>query len=350
MAVNHRAIDDWFLGYKSRPIYEDNRVDLKIGAGGKKAGTSKRSGKSSGNSGLKRGTAVTNLTSAAKKLPEVMVKIPKRTGASTGLKGIRNHLDYISRNGEVDVTTSDDLTMRGKEEVKSIADSWGNVGIPEQSNKREALNIVLSMPSGTDPQKVLNAAKNFAAEQFKNHDYAMALHTHADNPNEPEHPHVHLVLVMQDKDGKRINPRKNDLFEWRVRFAEKMREEGVECAATKRVHRGQATKAENGIVRHIKDDGRESYRHKQSAEAIAKALEAQQRPTHPFLKQVLETRNILSEDYAHIAKELYKSGHKTEARLMSQLNRQMTEASTNTKQQQQYDAHGGRSKNQNIER
>ena len=66
--------------------------------------------------------------------------------------------------------------------------------------------------------------------------------TKSEKEGEPEHPHVHLCVLMRDTYGQRLNPRKNDLFEWRVRFAEKLREEGVECAATKRQHRGKILK------------------------------------------------------------------------------------------------------------
>jgi hypothetical protein len=87
------------------------------------------------------------------------------------------------------------------------------------------------MPAGTPPQAVKDAAREFAAEQFQGHQYAFALHTDSERPDEPAHPHVHLCVLMRDEFGQRLNPRKNDLFEWRLRFAEKMREQGVPCAA-----------------------------------------------------------------------------------------------------------------------
>ncbi len=48
---------------------------------------------------------------------------------------------------------------------------------------------MFSMPAGTPPQKMLEAVKNFAREEFAlTHRYAMVLHT--DEPN----PHVHVVV------------------------------------------------------------------------------------------------------------------------------------------------------------
>jgi hypothetical protein len=49
--------------------------------------------------------------------------------------------------------------------------------------------LMFSMPAGTPPQKMLEAVKNFAREEFAlTHRYAMVLHT--DEPN----PHVHVVV------------------------------------------------------------------------------------------------------------------------------------------------------------
>ena len=47
----------------------------------------------------------------------------------------------------------------------------------QRRQPRQAFNIVLSMPAGTPPEKVLKAVKKFAREEFAHqHRYAMALH------------------------------------------------------------------------------------------------------------------------------------------------------------------------------
>ena len=79
------------------------------------------------------------------------------------------------------------------------------------------------MPAGTPPDKVLEAAKKFAREEFAHqhqHRYAMALHVEQKD-NRPVHPHVHLVVKAEHEyGGPRLNPRKADLQRWRERFAE----------------------------------------------------------------------------------------------------------------------------------
>ena len=60
--------------------------------------------------------------------------------------------------------------------------------IEEVSPRREAFNIMLSMPQGTDPRIVRLAAREFAQVELKDHSYVMVLHEHQANP------HVHLTV------------------------------------------------------------------------------------------------------------------------------------------------------------
>ena len=324
MSLN-QSIDDWFLGYSTRAVKSKD-------AGGPKASKPHKK------SPLKPGSGLANLRAAALKQPEVMVKIPRRTSSnSKGMRGVRNHLDYISRKGDIPIETQDGEQLLGKTAVNDLTRDWQKLNIPDESKHREALNIVLSMPEHTNPDAVLNAARKFAAEQFAGHQYAFALHHEAHSPGEPKHPHVHLCVLMRDEFGQRMNPRKNDLFEWRVRFAEKLREEGVPCAATRRQHREQSQKPENGQLRAMRKRGVLSNVHKQQAQELVEALKTSDRPKHPFLKEAMQTRGIVLEEYGAIAKELYKMGHKAEAKIISGLAKDVAGKSFTTKAQAQYD-------------
>ena len=323
-----RKIDDWLLGYKTHAV---NQRD--IGGFGSPGKTTRPISKKP----LKPGFGLANLRAAALKQPEVMVKIPRRQSSnSKGLKGIRHHLDYISRHGKIEIENQDGEILKGKKAVQEQLKHWQKLGISEDSNKREALNIVLSMPAGTPSNAVKNAARTFAEEQFPDHQYTFALHSHADNPDEPAHPHVHLCVLMCNQYGQRINPRKNDLFEWRLRFAEKMRDEGVPCAATRRQHRG-VTQTENSTIKAIQNRGQLSQVQKRQVKELIQALKSNERPKHLFLKEAMETRGIIVSEYSKIAKELYKSGHKTEARIISKLAKEVQEAGFDTKAQTTFD-------------
>lgn len=341
----NRQIDDWFIGYRTHAVHP-KRSSLS-------GSNSSRLPKTFAKTGLKSGTGLKNLQAAAARKPEVMVKIAKRMSKnSSGIKGVKNHMKYISRNGELPLETRDGDRIQGNQAIQSLMNHWKKMGIRENSDKREAINIVLSMPAGTPPQAVLNAARQFAAEQFEKHEYAFALHHESERAGEPPHPHVHLCVMVRDDDGIRLNPRKNDLFEWRVRFAEKMREQGIECAATRRQHRGQSIKGQKSDIRQIiirtiqeEKQGRHpenikrSHIAKANVEAILQALKEQQRPPHPFQEKAQQTKDRITEQYGLISRELYKLGYKAEARIMKDFASEVSRKSLDTQAQQIYDRH-----------
>lgn len=280
----------------------------------------------------KPGSGVKNFVAAGNKSPEVMVKITNKSTSSIGAQSIKNHLDYISRNGKLTVETSDGQTLHGKTQIAEVTKKWSGIGIIEdRSKRRQALNIVLSMPAKTDPEKLQNAARAFTEAVFNEHEYVMALHTDTD------HPHVHLCVTMQNHRGERMNPRKNDLFEWRVLFAEKMREQGIDCAATRRVHRGQFQKAQNSTVRNIVKRGGQSYIDKARRQELVEAIKNNDRPIHPFLREQLETNNIVLGELKSLSRELYQQGLKTEAKAVSHLSAQLQHAKPITQAQQSLD-------------
>lgn len=175
--------------------------------------------------------------------PEVMVKITNRLGAGKGMAAIRNHLAYISRNGKLELETDTGERLSNKSAVADYSLEIGSLvrgrPIPEVSHRREAFNIILSMPAGTPSEKVREAAREFLKEEFgEKHRYCFTLHTDTDKP------HVHAcVLAAPLKKGKRLNPRKADLQRWREGFAEQLRNIGIDANATPRRTRGATQKA-----------------------------------------------------------------------------------------------------------
>ena len=125
--------------------------------------------------------------------------------------------------------------MRGKDTLPELADDWrfGGTLIDDIGDRREAFNIMLSMPRGTDPLSVMHAAREFAKIELADHKYVMVLHDQQANP------HVHISVRAESKHGKRLNPRKADLHRWRETFAEKLRDRGVEAEATRQATRGR---------------------------------------------------------------------------------------------------------------
>ena len=184
--------------------------------------------------------------------PQVIVKV---TGGGRGMKAIAAHFRYISKNGRLDIEDERGDTMRGKDALPELADDWrfGGSLINDESEpgqRREAFNIMLSMPRGTDPLTVQKAAREFAKIELADHKYVMVLHDHQANP------HVHISVRAESKHGKRLNPRKADLHRWRETFAERLREYGVDAEATRQATRGRNRNCEALWRIKAREDGR----------------------------------------------------------------------------------------------
>lgn len=218
-------IDGILITWGDRLFYPGNRV-VKV----------KPQPRLSGDAARLRAAAIRKRIEATvvRRAPQVMVKV---TGGGRGMKAIAAHFRYISKNGRLEIEDQRGETMRGKDTLRDLADEWrfGGSLIPddaEPGHRREAYNIMLSMPRGTDPLTVQRAAREFAKAELADHKYVMVLHDHQANP------HVHISVRAESRHGKRLNPRKTDLHRWREVFAEKLRERGIEAEATRQATRG----------------------------------------------------------------------------------------------------------------
>jgi hypothetical protein len=180
--------------------------------------------------------------------PEVMVKV---TGRTRDAAHLRAHLDYISRNGQLEIESVDGAMIVGRRDVADLADEWAASALDHRPRRKDAPishSVILSMPAGTNEIAVRDAARSFAADMFAGrHDYVFTLHT--DTPR----PHVHLAICSRGHAGERLNPKKADLELWRQTFAQALRDRGVEAEATPRRARGVTRKAERTPLRKIRD-------------------------------------------------------------------------------------------------
>ena len=203
--------------------------------------------------------------------PEVMEKILSR--GANDLTAVRKHLDYIGRKGKVELETDDGE----KRSIDELVDDW-DLDLDESRPQSELAatdgrqhprlvhKVLLSMPAGTPPAKVLTAVQNFCREEFAlKHRYAMALHT-----DEP-HPHVHVVIKAMSEQGERLNIRNATRRQWRIDFARHLRALGVPANATHRYVRGETTlRKPDGIYR-AAVRGESTYM-RERAEAVAREL------------------------------------------------------------------------------
>ncbi len=256
--------------------------------------------------------------------PEVVVKI---TGGGSDMKRIGSHIDYIARGGkykkksqeELELETEEGLVVRGKEARAILKEQWQMAGapIPPEAHefvgsdgkvkkpRREALNVILSMPAGVDREKVKAAARETAKALFSNHQYVIAHHSDTDSQ------HAHVTVKMMGLDGQRLNPRKADLENWRITFAKQLNARGVEAVATRRRTRLQRPKGESQAVRQMKDRG------------ITPDREQSAKPQPKAVARALENEKKVVNAYNHIAQALALSPEASDRALARELQRTM---------------------------
>ena len=270
-----------------------------FGGSGKKSGSSSGDGRGGGGASGGGLSPRDKLSGIARKTPEVVVKV---SGGGKGMSQIRNHMDYISRNGDVLLEDENGNVISGKEAVQENAGAWQRAGfvIPSESRQKEAHNIVFSMPPGTDREAVTEAVRKLAHEEFDNHQYVFARH------DDEDHVHVHLCIKAVGKDMQRLHPKKADLQRWREKFAVKLRERGIEANATSRSARGVTRKAEKQAVRHAGKRGRSHVKDGQG-KAIQEEISGGKRRVNPAQEKIVKRRQEEIAAYSKVAIALAQS-------------------------------------------
>jgi type IV secretory pathway VirD2 relaxase len=190
---------------------------------------------------------------------EVMVKV---TGFSKGAGHALANIDYISRNGKLELENERGEVLEGRDDVHAYFKDWEkDFGDSKRhKNQRDTMHLVLSMPEGTDPEAVRLATSKFAKEAFgKNHEYVFALHTVENDPKKTLQPHCHVTVKCKGFDGRMLHVARGDPQLWREMFAEYIREQGVDAEATPRRSRGVVRKPERNVIRHI-EKGDETHK------------------------------------------------------------------------------------------
>lgn len=241
-----------------------------------------------------------------------MVKVLSRGGQD--LKAVRRHLDYLRdrKEGELALETDDGDRLTGPGVAKSLTEDW-NLDLQEHRARSDldgrgrhstklVHKLMFSMPPGTPPQKVLEAVKNFAREEFAlKHRYAMVLHT-----DEP-HPHVHMVVKAVSEQGERLHIRKATLRGWRQEFARHLRELGVPANATERAVRGENRSQKlDGIYRAERRG--ESWRVQARAESVGGELLRGRFRVEPGKETLVQTRKEVARGWREVSETLAAQG------------------------------------------
>ena len=252
------------------------------------------------------------LARVSKKAPEVLVKV---SGSGKRAGQILAHLTYITRNGKVEAENERGEKVSGLDEVREVFAEWGFQSNDSERRRAQTVNMVLSMPEGTDPRAVLLAGRAFAKEQFgDNHQYLMALHT--DTPQ----PHVHLSVKAQGFDLTWLKRGKAELQLWRESFAQELRDQGVEAEATPRRARGVIRKPKAQAMHHLAKTPQRSTVIKAKVDEVIREKSAKKEPRdRPWEAAIVERQRRTREVYAAVAKDLRDAGGETARKAATQL-------------------------------
>ena len=232
---------------------------------------------------------------------QVMVKI---TGGGRGMKAIAAHFRYIGRLGKdeaggkgqtLEIEDERGEKIQGSAGLAQLTDEWRVAGayIDDTSSRREAFNIIFSMPAGTPPDAVREATADAARELFEGHKYVFVLH------EDQGAPHVHLSVRADRYDGVRLAPRKADLDRWRAVFARGLQDRGVNAVATR-----QPVRATN-----------RNYRKLWEERAAGRGGLTRQRPVQRTSAKALAARAEAIKAWEHIAVVLARSKDPADVRL-----------------------------------
>jgi len=245
-----------------------------------------------------------------------MVKVLSQAAGTTSQ--VSRHMDYVSREGELDLETDDGWRLSSPQAGAQLVADW-NLYLPAPGSAEAATRgdrrkprlvhkLVFSMPRGTPPKAVLGAVRAFAREEFGlKHRYVMALHT-----DEP-HPHVHLIVKAVSEEGVRLNIRKQTLRCWRAAFAAHLRARGVDANATERAVRGSTHQNRKTGIYRAAERGESTFL-RQRASAFQRAPHEASARERAIKAQLLASRREVEEGWWYLAEVAHRSGLQDVAR------------------------------------
>jgi len=246
-----------------------------------------------------------------RRVPEVMVKVLPKD--SNHLRSVSRHLDYIGRYGKLELETDDGERIQGKDAGQRLLEDWDldldehrkDTRLASVSGRSPKLvhKIMLSMPPRTPAKGVLEAARNFAREEFAfKHRYALVLHT-----DEP-HPHVHLVVKAVSEQGVRLHTNPATLREWRREFAKHLREQGIAANATERAVRGETRINKTDGIYRATLRGNSTHTRARAESVAAELLKGDLR-VEPGKSKLIETRRDVERAWRTAGDILIAQGH-----------------------------------------
>ncbi|RBQ27628.1 relaxase/mobilization nuclease domain-containing protein [Arcobacter sp. CECT 9188] len=153
--------------------------------------------------------------------------VVKITGNSKNFQKWKEHIDYITRGGELEIVVNEYEKYQGLEDNRAFSNFFNHSGssMPNDyenlKERREVLHFVFSIKHHETAQKdkLIEAVLKIIHEKYPNNASYVVFQEDRNNP------HIHLGLKIAGEDGKRIDVRKNDLYDIRARFTKNLSDE-----------------------------------------------------------------------------------------------------------------------------
>jgi hypothetical protein len=125
--------------------------------------------------------------------------------------------------GYFSLNTSKGEVLTDYAQLEALAESWHSWELASKDRRKGSTSIrfVFSMPLGTDPQKMLEAVRDWAYVEMLDGRWVFAQDQSSDVPI------VHFVAARRNIDGTRLHPSKEDLHRYRYTFAETLLRYGI---------------------------------------------------------------------------------------------------------------------------
>src|ERR1700691_2051333 len=112
-----------------------------------------------------RGLSLPERLRAARRVPQAVVKVISYGKGRYGAEGL---LQYISRNGRLELETDQGERLRDFSERKALVQSWAG-SFDRRKNSRDTVHIVFSMPHGSDPEALRRSVRKVLKREFDGH-------------------------------------------------------------------------------------------------------------------------------------------------------------------------------------
>lgn len=161
---------------------------------------------------------------------EVVLKVLSTT---TEAGGLRRHVRYITRNGELDHRREGGETLEGERWREFVDEVLAN-DTSRRKNRGLTVNLMVSVPVEVEQAILYETTEAWVAELAPGHRSLIVVHE--DTP----HPHAHVVIARQGPGRERFRLAPGAFQAARARFAELAREQGMDVTATPRRMTGRA--------------------------------------------------------------------------------------------------------------